>query len=84
MLWIACPTCGPRPVEEYRFGGEMPHVPDEVTDPGARLVDHVWFFDNGEGVSVERWFHHAGCRRCLTLQRDTGTDRVLDTPESGH
>ena len=83
MLWITCPTCGPRPVEEYRFGGEQPSVPDAVTDPDARVVDHVWFFDNVEGPSVERWFHHAGCRRWLTLRRDTQSDRVLQSPYPG-
>ncbi len=28
MLWLTCPTCGERPVTEFRFGGEVPHVPD--------------------------------------------------------
>ena len=27
---------------------------------------------------AERWFHAAGCRRWLTLRRDTRTDEVLD------
>ncbi len=80
MLWIACPNCGDRPVEEYRFGGELPTVPDHVTDVDARDVDYVWFFDNNDGPSTERWFHHAGCRRWLTLHRDTRTDEVL-SPE---
>ena len=84
MLWITCPTCGARPVEEYRFGGEQPTVPDSVTDPDARNVDHVWFFDNVAGPSTERWFHHAGCRRWLTLRRDTVTDTVLDHVDGGH
>jgi len=78
MLWIPCPTCGLRPVEEYRFGGELPAVPERITDPGQRDVDYVWFFNNVDGPSVERWFHHAGCRRWLTLHRDTSTDTVLD------
>ena len=30
------------------------------------------------GPSTERWFHHAGCRRWLTLRRDTRTDEILD------
>ena len=83
MLWITCRTCGPRPVEEYRFGGEQPSVPESVTDPDARVVDAVWFFDNVEGPSVERWFHHAGCRRWITLRRDTQSDRVLQSPYPG-
>jgi sarcosine oxidase, subunit delta len=79
MLWITCPNCGDRPVEEYRFGGEMPTVPEHVTDPDERDLDYVWFFDNRKGPSIERWFHHAGCRRWLTLQRDTTNDHILES-----
>jgi len=63
MLWITCPTCGERPISEYRFGGELPHVPDSITDPGERNVDWVWMHDNIDGITAERWFHVAGCRR---------------------
>jgi sarcosine oxidase subunit delta len=77
MLWITCPTCGERPVSEFRFGGELPHVPDLITDPEARNLDWVWMQDNVDGVNTERWFHAAGCRRWLTLRRDTSTDRVV-------
>ena len=77
MLWITCPNCGARPVEEYRFGGELPSIPDHVTEADERDVDYVWFFDNIDGPSVERWFHHAGCRRWLTLHRNTTTDTVI-------
>jgi len=77
MLWITCPTCGERPISEYRFGGELPHVPDSITDPGERNVDWVWMHDNIDGITAERWFHVAGCRRWLTLRRDTRTDRVV-------
>jgi sarcosine oxidase subunit delta len=77
MLWITCPTCGERPVSEFRFGGELPHVPDSITDPDARNLDWVWMQDNVDGITAERWFHAAGCRRWLTLRRDTSTDRVV-------
>lgn len=77
MLWITCPNCGARPVEEYRFGGELPTVPDRLTDPDDRDIDYVWFFDNVDGPSTERWFHQAGCRRWLTLRRNTSNDTVL-------
>jgi sarcosine oxidase, subunit delta len=77
MLWITCPTCGDRPVSEFRFGGELPHVPDSITDPDARNVDYVWMVNNVRGVTIERWFHAAGCRRWLTLNRNTVTDTVV-------
>jgi len=78
MLWIPCPTCGARPVEEYRFGGELPSVPERIVDADDRDVDYVWFYDNADGLTTERWFHIAGCRRWLTLRRDTHADVVID------
>ena len=76
MLDITCPSCGRRPLDEYRFGGEVPTIPDSVVDPDARDVDNAWFLDNPAGATTERWFHAGGCRRWLTLGRDTTTDRL--------
>ena len=77
MLAIACPNCGPRPTEEFRFGGELPGVPDWVVDADDRIVDYIWFSDNLDGPSQERWFHDGGCRRWFNVVRDTATDRVV-------
>jgi heterotetrameric sarcosine oxidase delta subunit len=77
MLWITCPVCGERPITEYRFGGELPHVPDHITGGADRNLDWVWMYDNVAGVTTERWFHAAGCRRWRTIRRDTVSDRVL-------
>jgi methylglutamate dehydrogenase subunit B len=77
MLFLRCPNCGLRSREEFSFGGEFPTVPDAVTEPAERNVDYVWFFDNVEGPSKERWFHHGGCRRWHTAHRHTGTDSLL-------
>lgn len=77
MLWIDCPRCGLRPIAEYRFGGELRGTPPWITDPVQRNVDYVWMYDNVEGIATERWFHDAGCRRWLTVRRDTNTDSVV-------
>lgn len=74
MLWLTCPNCGRRPVEEFSFGGEIPVISDRITDPDERDVDLVWMFDNPDGLTTERWFHGAGCRRWATVQRDTSID----------
>ena len=79
MLWLACPTCGRRPIEEFAFGGEFPIVPDRITDADARDVDYVWMFDNVAGIATERWFHQAGCRRWHTVRRDTINDVVVES-----
>lgn len=71
MLVVTCPNCGPRPVEEFRFGGEDPEPPAWIDDPDERDVQRGWFFTNPAGVETERWFHIAGCHRWLTIERDT-------------
>jgi heterotetrameric sarcosine oxidase delta subunit len=77
MLWLTCPICGRRPIDEFTFGGERRPVPDWIEGDDARNLDEVWNFENPDGVTKERWFHAAGCRRWLTVQRDTSTDTVV-------
>ena len=75
MLWLDCPRCGRRPLDEFTFGGERRPTPDSITDPDERDFDEVWIFENPDGVTTERWFHAAGCRRWLTVRRDTSDRR---------
>jgi heterotetrameric sarcosine oxidase delta subunit len=77
MLWLTCPRCGPRPLDEFAFGGERRPVPDWIQGDDARNLDEVWMFENLDGVTSERWFHSAGCRRWLTVRRDTSTDTLV-------
>jgi sarcosine oxidase, subunit delta len=78
VLLIPCPNCGLRSVEEFRWGGALPHVPDHIGGAEARNLDYVYFLDNAEGPITERWFHEGGCRRWSTVKRDTSSDIVLD------
>ena len=77
MLWLRCPSCGRRPVEEFTFGGEQRAPDPSIADPAARDVDYAWMYDNPNGPTTERWFHHAGCRRWLTVRRDAHTDTLI-------
>lgn len=77
MLWLTCPNCGRRPVDEFAFGGEVAAVPESITDPDARDVDLVWMLGNPDGPTTERWFHVAGCGRWATIRRDTSVDIEL-------
>jgi heterotetrameric sarcosine oxidase delta subunit len=74
MLWVTCPHCGARPYEEFRYGSVFPVTPDSITDTDARQVDQAWMQDNIDGLTAERWFHEAGCRRWFTARRNTRTD----------
>lgn len=75
-IQITCPTCGRRPIEEFVYG-EIPVVPESIVDADARDLDRAFMRANPEGPQVERWFHLYGCRRWLTVQRDTRTDQLL-------
>lgn len=78
MPTLVCPRCGRRPLEEYVFGGERRPVPDGILDADDRDFDEVWVLENPDGPTTERWFHAFGCRRWLTVRRDTSTDTVLE------
>ena len=36
----------------------------------------VYLTDNAQGIQEERWFHTYGCRRWLSLRRDTVTNEI--------
>jgi heterotetrameric sarcosine oxidase delta subunit len=70
---IPCPNCGRRPSTEFTFGGELRSVesPDAEAD-----FERVYLPRNAPALQEERWFHAFGCRRWLTLRRDTVTNRI--------
>lgn len=70
---IPCPNCGPRDHTEFTFGGEMRAL--EAADPDEDFR-RVYLRENAAGEQRERWFHALGCRRWLTLARDTVTNRI--------
>ena len=73
---IACPNCGERSYTEFWFGGELP-PPAAEGETLEEEFERVWLRRNVAGVQAERWFHYAGCRRWLTLERDTATNEIL-------
>lgn len=80
-LMIECPNCGKRPLTEFLYG-EIPEVPESMTDADARDIDRAFMLKNVEGVQVEAWFHVGGCRRWVKLFRDTRTDQFVKPPEN--
>jgi heterotetrameric sarcosine oxidase delta subunit len=74
---IDCPNCGSRSYHEYWFGGELRSYNCD-DDPDADYAS-TWLRDNVAGSQSERWFHHAGCRRWLTIERDTRRNNVMSS-----
>jgi heterotetrameric sarcosine oxidase delta subunit len=75
-FFLPCPHCGPRPVDEYAYFGEV------TRRPGPRatlreLNEYVYFRDNVAGVQREWWQHRLGCGEWFLAERDTRTNEVL-------
>ena len=77
-LMIPCPTCGRRPHTEFWCGGELPAEGHGAAADVEADYRRVWLKDNVAGDQPERWFHHAGCRRWITLVRHTVTNTIHD------
>jgi methylglutamate dehydrogenase subunit B len=70
---IPCPNCGPRDHGEFTFGGELrPYGATDLDEDFRR----VYLRANAPAEQDERWFHLFGCRRWLTLRRDTRTNEI--------
>lgn len=75
---IACPNCGERLASEYSYGGEsIPYPADPTAETLEANYDRVWLRDNSVGRQTEQWFHSAGCRRWITVDRNTLTNEAF-------
>jgi methylglutamate dehydrogenase subunit B len=82
---LRCPYCGPRPVDEYAYFGEVTRRPQpggrdgsENGRPSLReLTEYVYFRDNVAGPQREWWQHRMGCGEWFLAERDTRTNDVL-------
>jgi sarcosine oxidase, subunit delta len=85
MLLIACPWCGARPENVFRYGGEAhiarPRDPASVDEQA--WAEFLYMRSNPKGVHYERWRHIYGCGRFFNCVRDTVSDRILATYRPG-
>ena len=74
-MQITCPWCGPRPVEEFTYGGDATKARPKNPDDAGRgeWLDFVFYRENVAGLHEEYWQHVAGCRAWLVAERDTTT-----------
>lgn len=81
MLLIPCPHCGPRDVTEFTYGGDAnvrrPPNPQDVSD--GEWAAYVYLRDNPRGEHHELWQHSFGCRRWITVKRNTYTHDISAT-----
>ena len=78
MLLIPCPHCGPRDATEFTYGGDAnvrrPADPAALSD--EQWAEYVYMRDNPRGEHSEWWQHSFGCRRWITVRRNTYTHDI--------
>ncbi len=82
---IPCPFCGERDVHEFVSRGEAGGArPDpDAPDAAERFFDYLYQRDNPCGPNQEHWYHASGCRRWLTVSRDTRTHQIYGVVFAG-
>ena len=75
---IACPHCGPRPLDEFYIRSDAAKVRPDTTEPDSLDAwhDYVHLRDNVKGPIEEFWQHAGGCRAWLVVHRDSLTHEV--------
>jgi sarcosine oxidase subunit delta len=85
VLLIPCPYCGPRPEIEFRCCGQAhlvrPPVTAEMSDEALERL--LYIRSNTKGLHLERWRHLHGCARFFNVIRNTITDRIEASYETG-
>ena len=78
MKIINCPINGPRPLQEFQFGGEVRPMPDPNTASDEQWADYV-FNRNGEPSVKREWWHHIASGTWFLAERDNVTDEIVRT-----
>ena len=79
---IPCPYCGARDSSEFAYLGDATLTRPDPAAPGAQEAlqeafhDYVYLGDNPAGAHLEWWYHAAGCRRWVKVERDTRTHAI--------
>jgi sarcosine oxidase subunit delta len=78
MKILNCPVNGPRPVQEFHFGGEVRHMPEPAQCDDVQWADYVFNRSGEPGVKREWWFHIASSVWFIA-ERNIVTDNILRT-----
>lgn len=77
---ISCPWCGARDSAEFVYRGDAAPTRPAIdgTDSDVSMVEYVYLRDNPAGRMKEHWYHAAGCRRWLVIERDTRSHEIFN------
>ncbi len=76
MKLIPCPLNGPRPADEFVYGGEVRPMPDLAASNDAAWARHVFHRSGVPGMKRE-WWCHAPSGYWFIAERDTSTDEFV-------
>ena len=78
MKILPCPVNGPRPIQEFAFGGEVRTMsdPSDLTD--EEWADYV-FHRAGEPALKREWWFHIASGTWFIAERDNVTDEIVRT-----
>lgn len=78
MKLLTCPINGPRPLDEFMYGGHVRTMPDAGTATDAQWADYVFNRQGEPGVQAE-WWYHLPSGTWFVAERDTVSDEILRT-----
>lgn len=78
MKILECPVNGPRPLQEFLFGGQLRPTPDPESTSDSEWADYIFNRAGEPGVQLEWWYHIAS-GVWFIAERDTLKDEVIRT-----
>jgi heterotetrameric sarcosine oxidase delta subunit len=81
-MLLPCPWCGPRNAGEFKYAGEGGARPAPATTTPEEWRRYLYFHANTRGWVTESWYHGAGCRRWLVVERHTLTHEVREVRDA--
>ncbi len=83
MILLPCPWCGPRDAGEFQHVGEATPRPDPRTADRRQWRSYLYVRANPRGWTAETWYHRAGCRKFVGIERHTETNEVRASRPAG-
>jgi len=78
MKILTCPINGPRPIQEFAFGGQIREMPDPANCTDQQWANYVFNRDGEPGIKREWWFHLAS-NTWFIAERDVVKDEIIRT-----
>jgi sarcosine oxidase subunit delta len=78
MKILHCPVNGPRPIQEFLYGGTVRPQPEPSHQTDAQWADYV-FHRSGEPGIKQEWWYHLASGTWFIAERDTVKDEIIRT-----